>query len=158
MQTKYLASILTLGVTLSAITVMPSHAEETFKVPTSYELQNKQQRLKVTYSTTSFTGEPRLQYQKGRQILQFAGDEIRTTDTEIGTLVTVTLSKTVDTGSTTFSLLIPAVNLGNSNEAPIETKGITTENRFSTIPAFNQGQRQIYKVTPLFGTAQALVF
>ncbi|MBD2678275.1 MULTISPECIES: hypothetical protein [Nostoc] len=158
MQTKYLASILTLGVTLTAIPVMPSHAEETFKVPTSYELQNKQQQLKVTYSTTSFTGEPRLDYQKGRQILQFAGDEIQTTKTEIGTLVTVTLYKTVDTGSTTFTLLIPAVNIGASNQANIITKGITTVNRFSTIPAFNEGQRQTYTVTPLFGTAQALVF
>ncbi|MBD2518028.1 hypothetical protein H6G93_24210 [Nostoc sp. FACHB-973] len=158
MQTKYLASILTLGVTLTATSVMPSHAQETFKVPTSYQLENKQQQLKVNYSTTSFTGEPRLQYQKGRQILQFAGKEIRTQDTEIGTLVTVTIYRTVDNGSTTFSLLIPAVNIGVSNKADIVTKGITTVNRFSTIPLFNEGQTQTYTVTPLSGTAEALVF
>ncbi|MBD2437581.1 hypothetical protein H6G69_12310 [Nostoc sp. FACHB-110] len=135
--------------------VQSSHAQIA-KVPTLYELQNHE--IKVTYSTTSFVGKPLLNYQDQQQKLQFSGDEIRTTDTEIGQLVTVTIYKTVDTGSVTFSLLIPDVNLGNTNEAKIVTNGITTVNRFSTIPVLNQGQRQTYKVTPLFGTAKAVVF
>ncbi len=157
MQIKHLASLLTLGMTLTTIPAMPSHAQEA-KIPTLYQLQN--QKFKVTYSTTSFTGEALLDYQdrQRQQTLHFVGDQIRTTDTEIGKFVTVTISKTVDTGSVTFSLLLPAVNLGQSNEAKIVTKGIITVNRFSTIPAFNQGQRQIYTVTPLFGTAQAVFF
>ncbi|WP_339378400.1 hypothetical protein [Calothrix sp. NIES-2100] len=141
--------------TLTTIPVMPSHAQET-KIPTLYQLQNQQ--IKVTYSTTSLTGQPRLDYQDKKQTLHFVGDQIRTTDTEIGKLVTVTITKTVDTGSVTFSLLLPAVNLGQNNEARIETKGITTVNLFSTIPAFNQGQRQTYTVTPLVGTAKAVFF
>ncbi|MBD2495794.1 hypothetical protein H6G75_15830 [Nostoc sp. FACHB-280] len=134
---------------------MPSHAQEA-KIPTLYQLQNPQ--IKVTYSTTSFTGKPLLDYKDRQQTLHFSGDEIRTTETEIGQLVTVTIRRTVDTGSTTFSLLLPAVNLGQRNEAKIETKGIVTINRFSPIPAFNQGQTQTYIVTPLSGTAKAVVF
>lgn len=153
MQAKHVVSLFTLGMALT-IPVMPSYAQE--KIPTLYQLQN--QHIKVTYSTTSFSGQPLLDYQDQQKTLHFAGDEIRTTDTEIGRLVTVTIYKTVDTGSVTFSLLLPAVNLGQSNEARIATKGITTVNRFSTIPAFNQGQRQTYTVTPLFGTAQAVLF
>jgi hypothetical protein len=72
--------------------------------------------------------------------------------------VTVTIKKTVDTGFTTFSLLIPHVNLGYSNEVKIVTNGITTLNRFSTIPQFNQGQKQTYTIIHLKGTAQAVNF
>ncbi|MEH2261931.1 hypothetical protein [Nostoc sp.] len=70
----------------------------------------------------------------------------------------MTIKKTVDTGSTTFSLLIPHINLGYDNEVKIVTDGITTLNRFSTIPQFNQEQKQIYTIIHLKGTAQAVAF
>lgn len=155
MQAKHLVSLLTLGVALTTIPVMSSHAKEA-KIPNFYQLQN--QYIKVTYSTSSFSGKPLLEYKDKQKKLSFSGDEIKTTETEIGTLVTVTIHKTLDTGSITFSVLIPDVNLGNNKEAKITTQGITTVKRFSTIPTLNQGQRQTYTVTPLFGTAQAVLF
>jgi hypothetical protein len=146
--------------TLTAISVMPSYAEIT--TPNLYNLSGCNQRgskVKVTYSTSSFTGKPLFNYQDQEQTLNFTGDEIRTKESEIGTLVTVTIRKTVDTGSTTFSLLIPRINLQKSYESvSIETKGITTINRFSPIPKFNFGQIQTYTITPLKGTAQSVAF
>ncbi len=82
--------------------------------PNLYELHG--QHLRVTYSTTSFDGTARLDYKDAHQSLHFMGDQIRQLDTEIGTLVTVTTFKTIDTGSKSFSLLLPHVNLGSSHQ------------------------------------------
>ncbi len=72
--------------------------------------------------------------------------------------MTVTLCMTVDTGSTTFTLLVPTINLGPSNQSLIDTVGITTIHRFSIVPAFNQGQIELYKITPLTGIASFVQF
>lgn len=117
MQTRNLIASFTLGITLAAIPVLQSHAQE--QTPNLYNFtgyNSKGDKVTINYSTSSFTGKPLFNYQEQKQTLNFAGDEIRTVDTEIGTLVTVTIKKTVDTGNTTFSLLIPRVNLGSSIE------------------------------------------
>ncbi|HEX6405183.1 MAG TPA: hypothetical protein VF003_18820 [Pseudonocardiaceae bacterium] len=124
--------------------------------PDLYSLHGDQ--LRITYSTTSFDGKPRFDYQDATQIHSFEGDQIRTVTTEIGMLVTVTLCRSIDRGSTTFTLLVPTVNLGSSQQAPIDTMGITTIRRFSPVPAFNQGQTELYRVTPLIGTASFVNF
>ena len=115
--------------------------------------------LHVTYSTTSFTGKPQLSYKDGSQSLNFTGDQIRKTSTEIGTLVTVTIRMTVDSGSTTFTLLVPTVNLtGSVMTAPVQTIGITTVHRFSVVPVGNQGQTELYTGTQLSSTASHVMF
>jgi hypothetical protein len=124
--------------------------------PDLYQVHGDQ--LHITYSTTSFGGKPRFDYQDAAQSLTFEGDQIRTVATEIGTLVTVTTCMTIDRGSTTFTLFVPTVNLGPSNQALIDTVGITTIHRFSIVPAFNQGQTELYRVTPLTGTASFVNF
>jgi hypothetical protein len=126
------------------------------KTPNLYELRGN--NIRVLYSTSSITGKPLFDYQDNRQKLHFEGDQIQTEDVAIGKLVTVTIRKTVDTGSTTFSVLIPRINLEQSNEAKISTEGVTTVQRFSTIPTSNQGQTQSYKVITLTGTAKAVQF
>lgn len=52
----------------------------------------------------------------------------------------MTLAMTVDTGSTTFSVLIPQTTLSNTpgSSAHIRTEGITTVHRFSVVPVFNR--------------------
>jgi hypothetical protein len=124
--------------------------------PNLYLLQGHQ--LHITYSTTGFDGNPHFTYQDARHTLNFVGKEIRTLDTEIGTLVSVTIVQTVDTGSTTFTLLVPKINLGSSKKASVKTEGITTIHRFSIIPIFNQGQTEIYSVIPLSGSAELVAF
>jgi hypothetical protein len=155
MQTTNLIRSFTLGMLLTAIPVLSANASEV--VPNLYQFQGK--NISITYSTTSFIGKPLFTYQDKQQTLNFTGDDqIRSVETEIGTLVTVTIRKTVDTGSTSFTLLLPRVNLGKSKSATVETKGITTTNLFSVIPKFNQGQRQTYTTIPLTGTAQSVAF
>jgi hypothetical protein len=160
MQTRNLIASFALGITLAAIPVLQSHALEE-KTPNLYSLTGynfKGEKVSINYSTSSITGKPLFSYQEQKQTLNIQGDEIRTVETEIGTLVSVTLTKTVDTGSTTFSLLIPHINLGYGNEVKIVTDGITTLNRFSPILQFNQGQKQFYTIIHLKGTAQAVNF
>jgi flagellar motor switch protein FliM len=57
----------------------------------------------------------------------FSGSQIRTQNSEIGTLVTVTTHITVDTGSTSFSVLIPAISLkATSDHQTFSTEAIVT--------------------------------
>jgi hypothetical protein len=126
-------------------------------MPNLYRLQGH--NLRITYSTTGIDGKPRFHYQSAIQSLDFSGDEIRALDSEIGMLVTVTIHLTVDSGSTSFTLLVPRVNLGNSNHnAYINTFGVTTLHRLSLVPALDQGQTELYAVTTLSGTAALVHF
>ncbi|HEY6422682.1 MAG TPA: hypothetical protein VIY28_05405 [Pseudonocardiaceae bacterium] len=136
--------------------VETAYAPHSVTTPNLYLLRGPQ--LHIMYSTTSFDGKPRFGYQDVSQALTFQGDQIRTVTTEIGMLVTVTLVTTVDRGSTTFTLIVPTVNLPSSNEAPIDTDGITTICRFSIVPAFDQAQSELYTITPLTGTASLVAF
>jgi hypothetical protein len=126
------------------------------KTPNLYRLHGH--NLQVIYSSSGFDGQPHLQYHDAFQTLHFSGDEIRTVSTEIGMLVTVTTRMTVDTGSTAFTMLVPQVNLEESDSVNITTYGITTIRRFSIVPEFNQGQIDSYAVTELRGTAAHVVF
>jgi hypothetical protein len=124
--------------------------------PNIYQLTGP--HLSITYSTTSIDGQPHLSYQDAHQTLNFRGEQIRAVSTEIGTLVTVNIRMTVDTGSTSFSVLLPRVSLDNTRQAPVRTEGITTIHRRSPIPAFNHGQLDTYTVVSLSGTARNVVF
>ena len=75
-------------------------------------------KVDVDYETTSFIGQPvlNLTLGPGGPIRHFSGSQIRRVDTEIGTLVTVTTQMTVDTGSTSFSVLIPAISLTGTGD------------------------------------------
>jgi hypothetical protein len=90
-------------------------------------------------------------YHDASVVKDFTGDQIRVVQTEIGTLVTVTLQLLVDRGSTTFSLLLPLVNLTSPAGANITVEGITTLNRFQNFPV--PGQAQSYTVTEMQGIA-----
>jgi hypothetical protein len=126
------------------------------KTPNLYQVHGA--GLHVTYSTTSVDGRPRFVYHDANRTLTFEGDAIRTVGSDVGALVSVTIVPSVDAGSTTFTLLVPAVNLGQSDQLPIVTEGITTVHRFSLVPALNHGQTETYRVVRLTGTAAAVVF
>lgn len=114
--------------------------------------------LHITYTTSSITGAPTLTYQDPHQGMSFHGDEIRTVECDLGTLVSVTLRMTVDTGSTSLSVFIPRVRIEQGTITAIHTYCVTTVHRFSVIPGFNLGQLDTYSVQPLHGTAQLVVF
>jgi hypothetical protein len=114
--------------------------------------------LHVSYSTSGIDGKPHLSYQDPMRSLSFTGDEIRRVECDLGAVVSVTIVRTVDADSTSFSLLVPHVNVPPFGSAPISTEGVTTHHAFSIVPALNRGQRDFYHVTPLHGTASNVEF
>jgi hypothetical protein len=91
-------------------------------------------------------------------IRDFTGSEIRSVEVpDLGTLVSVTILLTIDSGSTTFTLLLPRVNLpappALPTLVPVTTEGIAIGHRFPMFPPLQHGQQEFYTVTPLQGTA-----
>jgi hypothetical protein len=113
--------------------------------------------IHVTYSTTSITGKPLFSYHDGFQLKNFSGDEISVVDTIVGKLVSVFLIRTIDGGSTSFTVLIPNIHLPPTNVAALTTEGITTLHKFSIIgPPL--GQTELYTFHRLHGTARFVEF
>jgi hypothetical protein len=125
-----------------------------FVQPTIWNLSNTATGLQASYSVAG----PHLHYHQGAIMRDFTGSEIRVAELpDLGTLVSVTIHLTVDSGSTTFTLLLPRVNLpappALPAAVPVSTDGVTTLHRFSTVLALQHGQQEFYTVTPLQGTA-----
>ena len=126
--------------------------------PNRFVLQSSDGKTKVDYETTSFVGQPFLNLtQGGGPIRHFAGSQIRRLNTEIGTLVSVTTQITVDTGSTSFSVLIPAVTLtSTSDHKTISTEAIITHHTGpNSVPI--TGVHETYQFIPLSGEASFVV-
>ncbi|MCW1968864.1 MAG: hypothetical protein KIH69_012205 [Anaerolineae bacterium] len=66
--------------------------------------------LRVTYSTSSITGDPLLSYSGIYGDQQFRGEEIGLEETAIGMLVTVTVNRIPDAESALFTMLLPHIN------------------------------------------------
>jgi hypothetical protein len=131
---------------------------QAFTSPDHYQLSGS--GISITYLPVGAGGLAHLTYQDALRTLNFTGDQIRTVEVpDIGSIVSVTLMMTVDSGSTTFSVLIPKTTLQSAvgSSAHIRTEGITTVHRFSLLPAANLGQDELYTVTPLHGTASDVI-
>ena len=125
----------------------------TARAPDLYQLASGQ--LQVSYRPSDLDGQPHFTYQDGDRKLDFKAGDIRTSTSELGTLVTVSTQVTVDTGSTTFTLIVPNVSLDAGGSAPIATQGITTTHHFSLFRNADEGQTGFYTLTALSGTARA---
>jgi hypothetical protein len=123
--------------------------------PMRYELAGGD--IHITYATTSLTGQPTFDYNDAVQVRSFTGDQIKSVlTTDVGTLVTVVIHLTLDASSTTFSVLLPKVNLEPSSSGVlIVAEGITTRHRFPIVPV--EGQTQLYAVREMRGSAQHVV-
>jgi len=108
--------------------------------------------IHVSYFSSGLVGEPQLTYQDAQGSRTFMGSQIKVEKSEVGTLVSVVLHMTVDSGSTTFTLLIPTTNLTFAEHAAIDTIGIVTIHKFSFF--FNDtATTEIYTVHQMHGTA-----
>ena len=114
--------------------------------------------MHVTYATSGIDGQPHFHYQDSIHNENFTGSQIRAVECDVGTLISVTIQMTVDSGSTTFSVLIPRINLSKGEIGSVRTDGITTVHRFSIVPTFMHGQLDNYSVVALHGTAQQVFF
>ena len=127
--------------------------------PNRFVLQSHDGKTKVDYETSSFLGQPTLNLTEGGgPIRHFAGSQIRALNTEIGTLVTVTTRVTIDTGSTSFSVLIPAITLKSlSDQEAFTTEAIVTNHTGpNSVP--QTGPHERYQFIPMKGEASHLVF
>jgi len=120
--------------------------------PNLYHLEGH--HLHLTYATTSLDGRPTMTYKDAHEAKSFKGDDIRAVECDVGTLVSVTLHMTVDTGSTSLSLLIPRMQIPEGTTATVHTDCVTTLHKLTIPPQHNQGQLDTYSVTTLQGTAQ----
>ncbi len=114
----------------------------------------------VTYSSTSFTGQPQLNYRDATKNLTFVGEEeISFRETEIGQLITVTLeSGAADAPPVTFTLVLPEVNvMPQSGGTQIQVPGILTTTR-SLFGGPRLGAEKTYSTINLQGTAQFVQF
>lgn len=122
--------------------------------PNRYVMQSNDGKTKVDYETSSFIGQPTLNLTQGPgPIRHFSGSQIRTRNTEIGTLVSVTTHITIDTGSTSFSVLIPAISLSSvSDHKTFATEAIVTSHTGpNSVPS--TGVHETYQFIPLKGEA-----
>jgi hypothetical protein len=134
---------------------MAQAPSSTDKQPNFYDLSGD--GIHITYATTTFEGPPIFIYQDAAQNKKFTAKEIQSVDSDAGTLVTVRIQLTPDFGSTSFSVLIPRVNLSASDTAQVATIGITTLHK-TTIIGPRQGQTDVYTVHQLQGTAEFRFF
>ncbi|MEH2022401.1 hypothetical protein [Nostoc sp.] len=124
--------------------------------PNEFELEAQGTHIK--YSILNQV--PQLDYRTKNIYEHFTGDQIETLATDIGTLITVIISKppNPDLGGNIvkLSFLLPIINLAiGSRESPVQTEAILTTERtsgFIRTPLF--GQLQSYQTIVLRGTAR----
>jgi hypothetical protein len=114
--------------------------------------------IQVTYSTSSFTGQPLFSYRDGSTNRQFTGSEIQITATSMGRLVTVTLETIPDLRTVTFTLILSTVHvISGSAGTCFDVPGITAT-AHTTIAGPGPGPTITYATVNLSGTAQSVDF
>lgn len=119
-----------------------------------YELHSR--TVSLTYGDAGIDGKPYLNYVSAEQNLplSFKGDELRVIqNTDVGKVVSVTIRRTIDAGSTSFTILVPRTMTAKGQSSAVKTVGITTLHRFSVVPKFTMGQDDIYTTVELSGIA-----
>jgi hypothetical protein len=112
----------------------------------------------VTYSTTSFTGAPNLST-SGDPFgdHSFAGAEIATAETALGTEVTVTLESIPDLRTVTLTLVLPDIRMSEGEETAFRSFAVLTTTA-TTIAGPPPGAQQSYEVIGLDGVARIVAF
>src|SRR6187549_3682554 len=123
--------------------------------PNSFQLTGDD--IQVNYATTSIDGKPRFTFKKGQKTLDFAGNQISSSAVNIGTLVTVVIAAVPDKSTTTFSVLLPAISLPESQRQAFRTLGITTVTK-TALAGPPPGVQQTYKSVALGGSARLVKF
>jgi hypothetical protein len=112
--------------------------------------------ISTSVALSGFDGKPKVTYHDAQRVLSFSGEEITLEDGTLGMLASVVIARTVDFGSTTFTVLLPRVNLVGEHHQ-IRTIGITALHR-TTIAGIGRGQLTDYTTVRLHGTAEQVEF
>lgn len=106
--------------------------------PNQFTLRGRD--IHVSFSSTSISGRPLMQYRDRRRQVSAIGDEIQQVETGFGTWVTIELqSNAADAERILFSVLIPSALLtGGDRRVRIQTLGITTRTPGFIAPSTRQ--------------------
>ena len=118
--------------------------------PDRYDLTG--QGIQITYSTGNIDGQPQFRYQGSLGNKTLGKAEFRTQQSELGTLVSVTLQPSLGGTLISLTLLVPDINMAGQSQQPIETLAIQTTS--AGPDTITQEARQSYQVFQLQGTAQ----
>lgn len=116
----------------------------------------------ITYTMSSISGQPQLQYQDPRRDITLTGEQVRLQDTEIGSLITVVLQEaSADGPKLTLSLLLPNLAMGfrgSFSTMAIRTTHYRKESRGMAGILGPTPVRQSYQALNLRGTASFVEF
>jgi hypothetical protein len=79
--------------------------------------------IEVVYTIGGNPSFPALTFQEGTNQKTFTPAEITTDETGLGTLVSVPLVQTIDTGGSRFGFFLPVVQVADGGSAPVTTIG-----------------------------------
>ena len=125
--------------------------------PNLFELSSSYDDTQITYSTSSFAGPPQFSYSGPKGDHSFAGDEIASLQSALGTEVTVTLEAVPDLQTVTLTLVLPDIAIAFGEEQAFPTIGIFTTTA-TTIAGPPPGAAQTYEVIALDGVAKLVSF
>jgi hypothetical protein len=114
----------------------------------------KHHRTEIDYTIGETSGLPALTYKHGSDTKTFTAKEITTDATALGSLVSVPLVATIDTGGERFGFFLPQVEVPSGQTAELSTMGVYE--KFS-------GPDSVPQVPPswtsieLHGTAQTVI-
>jgi len=117
-------------------------------------------KVAINYSTTGLTGHPTLTVQVGNTTITRSGDDIRTEDTVLGSLVTIVRRTISDFLTDTLTLLVPAVNLtANTPDVTFTTSFFATRTLTSLGgPELVEGLIQRSTSQPVVCNAAGVIF
>lgn len=87
----------------------------------------KGRHIEVDYTVGANPALPALIYHEGSLMKSFKPNEITTDSTALGSLVSVPLVRTVDTGGKTFAFLLPAIDVPPGQTVDFETVAMCEE-------------------------------
>ena len=116
--------------------------------------------IRINYSSSSITGDPRFSYKDSELDLNFQGDDINRIETSVGELVTVTLQIVPDAFVRTITLIVPTIRVGAGEQEELDTLAIETTDRSGAFvpPPGPAGVLQTYRVHQVRGSAQHVEF
>jgi len=121
------------------------------KAANYFELSHGRDTL--IYTVSNIAGQPVLDYTHAGKLRSFTGDEIQSEKTTLGTEVTVTLERGIDSNSQLLTLVLPDVHVGPSGAEKLSVPVIFHTLLSSIIGPPRTGPTQTYDVKIFQGTA-----
>jgi hypothetical protein len=114
----------------------------------------KEHHIEVDYTIGANPSFPALSYKEGTVSKTFKPSEIRTDSTVLGSLVSVPLQRTIDTGGKTFAFFLPEIAVPTGQTATFTT--VAVAEAFSGPDSFPH-RPTTWQTFVMDGTAQSVI-